>query len=177
VSSVLSSPLNPLLGSTIFICSYVRPVKFWERNYNTKRADNSNTRLSAQVSNAKFREIPPTFRIFLCFAKEDVSRQYCLQFVWKIVFFLSFFKILGNHSRTQLTIYAPMIFTAPCMSSFLGPKRHSPIGLMPFHRALAYRLDAISQGPKNSQFPGPIPLPLALVNGYARIQNIMHRAV
>jgi hypothetical protein len=50
VSSVLSSPLNPLLGSTIFICSYVRPVKFWERNYNTKRADNSNTRLSAQVN-------------------------------------------------------------------------------------------------------------------------------
>ncbi len=28
--------------------------------------------------------------------------------------------------------------------------------------ALAYRLDAISQGPKNSQFPGPNPLPLAL---------------
>ena len=26
-----------------------RPVKFWERNYNTKRADNSNTRLSSQV--------------------------------------------------------------------------------------------------------------------------------
>ncbi len=31
--------------------------------------------------------------------------------------------------------------------------------------ALAYRLDAISQGPKNSH------------NGYARIQNIMHGAV
>jgi hypothetical protein len=29
--------------------------------------------------------------------------------------------------------------------------------------ALAYRLDAISQGPNNSQFPGPNPLPLALV--------------
>jgi hypothetical protein len=29
--------------------------------------------------------------------------------------------------------------------------------------ALAYRLDAISLGPKNSQFPGPNPLPLALV--------------
>jgi hypothetical protein len=29
--------------------------------------------------------------------------------------------------------------------------------------ALAYRLDAISHGPKNSQFPGPNPLPLALV--------------
>jgi hypothetical protein len=29
--------------------------------------------------------------------------------------------------------------------------------------ALAYRLDAISQGPKNSPFPGPNPLPLAHV--------------
>jgi len=29
--------------------------------------------------------------------------------------------------------------------------------------ALAYLLDAISQGPKNSPFPGPIPLPLAHV--------------
>jgi hypothetical protein len=35
-------------------------------------------------------------------------------------------------------------------------------------------LVAISQGPKNSQFPGPNHLPLA---HYARIQNIMHRAV
>ncbi len=31
------------------------------------------------------------------------------------------------------------------------------------HIALAYRLDAISQGPKNSQFPRPNPLPLAHV--------------
>ena len=48
ISSILSSPLNPFLGSTIFICSYVRPVKFWERNYNTKRTDHSNTRLASQ---------------------------------------------------------------------------------------------------------------------------------
>ena len=48
LSSILSTPLNPLLGSTIFICSYVRPVKFWERNYNTKRTDHSNTRLASQ---------------------------------------------------------------------------------------------------------------------------------
>ena len=48
ISSILSSPLNPLLGSTIFICSYVRPVKFWERNYSTKRTDHSNTRLASQ---------------------------------------------------------------------------------------------------------------------------------
>ncbi len=42
--------------------------------------------------------------------------------------------------------------------------------------ALAYWLDAISQGPKNSQFPGPNPLPLTLVMD-ARIHNIMHGAV
>ncbi len=29
--------------------------------------------------------------------------------------------------------------------------------------ALAYRLDAISQDPKNSQIPGPNPLPLPLL--------------
>jgi hypothetical protein len=50
-----------------------------------------------------------------------------------------------------LTIYAPMIYMAPCIMllmwaasitlaggrglSFLGPKWHSPFGLMPYHRA------------------------------------------
>ena len=33
VSSALSAPLNPILGSAIFITSYVRPIKFWERDY------------------------------------------------------------------------------------------------------------------------------------------------
>jgi hypothetical protein len=42
--------------------------------------------------------------------------------------------------------------------------------------ALAYRLDAISQGPKIFRIPGPNPLPLALVMD-AHIQNIMHGAV
>jgi hypothetical protein len=54
---------------------------------------------------------------------------------------------------------------------------YSPVHVFGPQMALAYRLDAISQGPKNSQFPGPNPLPFALVNGYARIQNIMHGAV
>uniref|UniRef100_A0A8C0ZTE4 Pecanex-like protein n=1 Tax=Castor canadensis TaxID=51338 RepID=A0A8C0ZTE4_CASCN len=48
-TSVFSSPLSPFLGSVIFITSYVRPVKFWEKNYNTKRVDNSNTRLAVQI--------------------------------------------------------------------------------------------------------------------------------
>ncbi len=38
--------------------------------------------------------------------------------------------------------------------------------------ALAYQLDTISQGPKMSRFPGPNPLPLALVIDSARIKSI-----
>jgi hypothetical protein len=49
VSAAVSSPLSPILGSTIFCTSYVRPVKFWERDYNTKRVDHSNTRLAVQL--------------------------------------------------------------------------------------------------------------------------------
>jgi hypothetical protein len=50
-----------------------------------------------------------------------------------------------------------MIYTALCIMylgkwKFFGPQM-----------ALAYWLDAISQGPKKSQFPGPNPLQLALV--------------
>uniref|UniRef100_A0A3Q2ZHM1 Pecanex-like protein n=1 Tax=Kryptolebias marmoratus TaxID=37003 RepID=A0A3Q2ZHM1_KRYMA len=45
VTTVFYMPLAPFLGSAIFISSYPRPIKFWERNYNTKRIDNSNSRL------------------------------------------------------------------------------------------------------------------------------------
>jgi hypothetical protein len=38
------------------------------------------------------------------------------------------------------------------ISEFFGPQM-----------ALAYKLDAISKGPKNFRIPGPNPLPLALV--------------
>ena len=49
ISAFLSTPLNPLLGSAIFISSYVRPVKFWERDYKTRRVDHSNTRMSSHL--------------------------------------------------------------------------------------------------------------------------------
>ncbi|KAH8294470.1 hypothetical protein KR018_010161 [Drosophila ironensis] len=49
ISALLSTPLNPFLGSAIFLSSYVRPIKFWERDYNTRRIDHSNTRLSSQL--------------------------------------------------------------------------------------------------------------------------------
>ncbi|KAJ3589191.1 hypothetical protein NHX12_010038 [Muraenolepis orangiensis] len=48
-SAFFSTPLNPVLGSAVFITSYTRPVKFWERDYNTKRVDHSNTRLATQL--------------------------------------------------------------------------------------------------------------------------------
>uniref|UniRef100_A0A7N9ATA8 Pecanex-like protein n=1 Tax=Mastacembelus armatus TaxID=205130 RepID=A0A7N9ATA8_9TELE len=35
-SAVFSTPLNPVLGSAVFVTSYTRPVKFWERDYNVK---------------------------------------------------------------------------------------------------------------------------------------------
>lgn len=49
ISSIISAPLNPFLGSSFFTSSYVRPVKFWEKDYNTKRADASTMRLSSQI--------------------------------------------------------------------------------------------------------------------------------
>ncbi|XP_026667841.1 pecanex-like protein 1 isoform X1 [Ceratina calcarata] len=49
ISAILSTPLNPFLGSAIFISSYVRPVKFWERDYKTRRVDHSNTRMSSHL--------------------------------------------------------------------------------------------------------------------------------
>ncbi|KAB0407477.1 hypothetical protein E2I00_007649, partial [Balaenoptera physalus] len=49
LSALFSTPLNPLLGSAVFIMSYARPLKFWERDYNTKRVDHSNTRLVTQL--------------------------------------------------------------------------------------------------------------------------------
>ncbi|XP_023566272.1 pecanex-like protein 3 isoform X5 [Octodon degus] len=49
LSGLFSTPLNPLLGSAVFIMSYARPLKFWERDYNTRRVDHSNTRLVTQL--------------------------------------------------------------------------------------------------------------------------------
>ena len=33
ISSVLGAPINPVYASTFFMLSYVRPVKYWEKNY------------------------------------------------------------------------------------------------------------------------------------------------
>lgn len=49
LSSILSAPLQPLMGSAVFVMSYVRPVKFWERDYNTNVIDINTTRLVTQL--------------------------------------------------------------------------------------------------------------------------------
>ncbi len=58
-----------------------------------------------------------------------------------------------------------------------GAERTGRICTSSLQMALVYRLDAISQGPKKSRFPGPNPLPLALVMDNARVKIITHRAV
>jgi hypothetical protein len=49
LAALLSAPLQPFLGSAIFVLSYVRPTRFWEKEYNTKRIDSGNSRLQAQL--------------------------------------------------------------------------------------------------------------------------------
>ena len=49
LASLISAPLQPLLGSAIFLLSYVRPTRFWEKEYNTRRLDSGNSRLQAQL--------------------------------------------------------------------------------------------------------------------------------
>jgi hypothetical protein len=56
----------------------------------------------------------------------------------------------------------------------LGPGNLEFVGPQMAH---AYRLDAISQGLKNSRFPGPNTLPLAQVKDAAHIKIITDRAV
>jgi hypothetical protein len=64
-----------------------------------------------------------------------------------------------------------------CTNDLYGPPVHNAFDFFGPQMELAYWLDAISQGPKMSRFPGPNPLPLALVMDAAHIKSIMHRAV
>jgi hypothetical protein len=56
----------------------------------------------------------------------------------------------------------------PGILEFFGPQM-----------ALAYRVDAISQGPKNSRIPRPNPLPpfALIMDMHTHPKSIMHRAV
>lgn len=46
ISTLLSAPLYPFIGSVFFFTSYGRPVRFWERDYETQRTDSSQIKLS-----------------------------------------------------------------------------------------------------------------------------------
>ena len=50
-SSVISAPLYPFIGSTVFLTGYGRPMRFWEREYKTNRVDNSQIKLSEALEN------------------------------------------------------------------------------------------------------------------------------
>jgi hypothetical protein len=50
VSSLCSAPFYPFKGSLLFMASYMRPVKFWERSYETRLLDATNTRLGNQYN-------------------------------------------------------------------------------------------------------------------------------
>ncbi len=72
-----------------------------------------------------------------------------------------------------------MIFDACRSITWASGRRLGPGYLEIFgpQMVLAYRLDANSQGPKNSSFPGPKPTPTCTLNGSENIKNIMHVAV
>jgi hypothetical protein len=83
--------------------------------------------------------------------------------------------------RTVLAIYSPMIYTDPCLMRAYPLRGQVGGGLGPGNlkyfgpkMALTYRLDVISQGPKNSRFSGPNPPPTCPRNGSACIKNITH---
>ncbi|KAI6650492.1 Pecanex-like protein 1 [Oopsacas minuta] len=47
LAAVASAPLSPFIASSLFLLSYVRPVKFWEKSYRTRHFDNTVGRLSS----------------------------------------------------------------------------------------------------------------------------------
>jgi hypothetical protein len=51
LSSILNAPMMPVMGSAFFLLSYMRPNKFWEKSYNTKRIDNTVLKLQTQFGN------------------------------------------------------------------------------------------------------------------------------
>ena len=101
------------------------------------------------------------------------------------MFILTIYFIALNVSVEFVLIYRPHpvqnVLNA-CISLTWGSGMGLGTRILKFfgpQMALAYWLDAISQGTKNSRIPGPNPLPLPLVMDMhgARIQNIMHGAV
>jgi hypothetical protein len=68
------------------------------------------------------------------------------------LFYINYLCTYDLYSPVHNVLDACISITRASGRGFFGPQM-----------ALAYRLDAISQGPKNSRIPGPKPLPLAQV--------------
>lgn len=47
VSTITSAPIKPLGGASVFLASYVRPLRFWEKTYRTKTGED--VRLQSQL--------------------------------------------------------------------------------------------------------------------------------
>jgi hypothetical protein len=103
---------------------------------------------------------PCFLNVFLCFVLFFASKPsaiYCcfyapeahILYLTVVSSFLISFVMGGSgRSRAIKFLYAPA---------------HPPLEFVGPQMALPYRPEAISQGPKNSQIPGPKPLPIALV--------------
>lgn len=49
ISTILSTPMFPVVGSAVWLLGYPRNIKFWEKNYRTQRKDMSNMTLSQSL--------------------------------------------------------------------------------------------------------------------------------
>lgn len=78
LAAILSAPVYPLLGSSIFLVSYFRPLRFWERDYKTRRIDDETMQLKSSInqSNATANNLNSLFyeevcsRMQQCLAKD-----------------------------------------------------------------------------------------------------------
>ncbi|KAJ3432424.1 protein pecanex [Anaeramoeba flamelloides] len=50
IATIFSMPLSPFIGSGLFLLTYARPIRYWEKSYRTKRIDDSNTKLATTLS-------------------------------------------------------------------------------------------------------------------------------
>eukprot|EP00045_Choanoeca_perplexa_P014502 m.170707 g.170707 ORF g.170707 m.170707 type:complete len:2266 (+) comp16697_c0_seq1:200-6997(+) len=50
ISSILSAPFYPFMGSAVFLVAYFRPLKFWEKDYRTQELDRNRLRQNATSS-------------------------------------------------------------------------------------------------------------------------------
>eukprot|EP01080_Neovahlkampfia_damariscottae_P001942 gene1942-1450_t len=50
LSVLFSAPIYPFIGSPLWLLSYPRSIKYWEKSYNTKRRDINSTKLSSSLN-------------------------------------------------------------------------------------------------------------------------------